>query len=165
MAGKLLAESFGILAIFVLNRKVTEQKPPQLIAGDRYPPFKKPAMNKILFLILIFGTTILSAQEVSCSDLMNYVEKEGYKKGNLNSLQLVSSDWLNSVTAYEIEDVIVVVAEIKKPGNLIYNTKKYIFCGIPSSNWNSFYYGLSDIGKSHGERFHKYIYNYQCNCY
>jgi len=39
MAGKLLAESFGILAIFVLNRKVTEQKPPQLIAGDRWHSF------------------------------------------------------------------------------------------------------------------------------
>ncbi|HLW62394.1 MAG TPA: hypothetical protein VKY33_03250, partial [Flavobacterium sp.] len=36
MAGKSLAVSLGILAIFVHNRKVTEQKPPLLIAGDRY---------------------------------------------------------------------------------------------------------------------------------
>lgn len=36
MAGKSLAESFGILAIFVLNRNATEQKPPLLIAGDRW---------------------------------------------------------------------------------------------------------------------------------
>jgi hypothetical protein len=91
------------------------------------------------------------------------VEENGKKKETVSSYSLIYSTWLKEVTAYSIEDVIVVIASIKED-QYSYFTKKYIFCGIPENNWSSFYYGLYDLNKSYGERFHKYIFDYKCNC-
>ena len=104
------------------------------------------------------------AQDVSCKDLVKYVEDEGYVKATVTSIQLFNSSWLKEVKAYSINNTIVVIAEVKKD-EWGFNTEKYIFCGIPSWNWDAFYYGLYDFGKTYGERFHKYIYNYKCDCY
>jgi hypothetical protein len=104
-----------------------------------------------------------SSQEVNCDDLIDYVKTKGYRKGTVSSISLINSDWLKEVEAYTIDNLIVVIAEIKKDEWGI-NTKKYIFCGIPDSNWSDFYYGMNDVGKTYGERFHKYIIDYQCKC-
>jgi hypothetical protein len=93
---------------------------------------------------------------------MEYVQENGTKTGNVSALSLMYSTWLKDVTAYTIEDKIVVIAEIKKDEYGL-STKKYIFCGIPKQNWENFYWGVNDFGKSYGERFNKYIMDYRCN--
>jgi len=115
-----------------------------------------------LFFLTISYTSILG--QVSCEELIEYVEDEGYVKGTVSSIKLIDSSWLKEVKAYSIENTIVVIAKIKKDKWAI-NSKKYIFCGISSYNWNAFFYGLYDIGKTYGERFHKYIYDNKCKCY
>ncbi len=121
--------------------------------------------KSILIVIFLFvGRNFIKAQDISCTTLMEYVIKNGYIKANVNSLQLINSSWLKDVTAYSVDNKIVVIAEIKTDNTGIF-TKKYIFCGITSSTWDSFYYGLSDFGKSYGERFQKYIIDNVCNCY
>ena len=120
----------------------------------------KFCLLKFLFL-LPFS---LCSQSVSCEDLMEYVKKEGYRKGSVTSILLIDSSWLNEVEAWKVDDVMAVIAEIKKDQWGI-STQKYIFCGIPSSNWSAFQYGTYDYGSTYGERFHKYIMDYKCNCY
>lgn len=122
-------------------------------------------MKQIVTFISVMILSVLSvgAQEVSCSDLMEYVQQNGFRKGTINSYQLFNSSWLKEVEAYSIENVIVVIAEIKRDEWGI-NTKKYVFCGIPSSNWNAFYTGLYDTNTTFGERFRKYIFEYKCDC-
>lgn len=118
----------------------------------------------IIVLILIFiSTDKLSAQEVSCDNLIDYVIKKGNLKESVFPIQLINSSFLKEVKAYSIDNTIVVIAEYKN-SQPSFTTKKYIFCGIPSSNWNDFYIGLSDLGKTFGERFHKYIIDYRCKC-
>lgn len=115
----------------------------------------------IICLVLLI-TTSLSAQTPQCTKLMEYVIENGTKKEEINAFQLIGSEWLRDVTAYTINDIIVVIAEIKQDD--FGNSKKYIFCNIPSQNWENFYWGLNDYGKTYGERFHKYIFDYKCNC-
>lgn len=104
------------------------------------------------------------AQSVSCEDLMRYVQQEGYNKGTVNTVQLISSSWLSEVKCYSIDNTLVVIAEIKRDQWGI-NKKKYVFCGVPSTKWDAFCFGYYDSGKTYGERFNKYIIDYQCNCY
>ena len=104
------------------------------------------------------------SQDVSCEYLMEYVKNNGKNKGSVSSYQLINSSWLKEVKAYSIENIIVVIAEIKKD-EWGFNTKKYIFCGIPNINWDAFCFGMFDIDKTYGERFHKYIIDYKFNCY
>jgi hypothetical protein len=121
---------------------------------------------KVLLLSLTIGFIFYNyslAQDVTCEELVKYVEDEGYVKGTVTSIQLFNSSWLKEVKAYSIDNTIVVIAEVKKD-EWGFNTEKYAFCGIPSSNWDAFYSGLYDLGKTYGEKFHKYIYNYNCNC-
>lgn len=122
-------------------------------------------MKKIL-LIIIFAFTFVGAkaQEVSCEDLKNFIESKGTQQVEVYSLTLNSS-WLQNVKLYKYDNKYYVIAAIKKNKYDIYNTKSYIFCNIPYSNWTSFHtfdlYGES----TYGERFHKYIKDYICNCY
>lgn len=122
-------------------------------------------MKRIIILSAVIALSILSvtAQEVSCTDLMDYVKQEGNRKATVSSVQLMHSSWLKEVEAYTIENTIVVIAEIKRDEWGI-NTKEYVFCGIPSSNWDAFYGGWNDRDKTFGERFRKYIFEYKCNC-
>lgn len=113
----------------------------------------------ILFVILLFQFS-LHSQSMECEELMEYVKDEGFKKGSLNNVDMKSSSWLEEVTAYEVEDIIVVIASIRKDEWGV-NREDYIFCDIPSSNWDSFYYNLHE---SFGELFHKNIMDYRCNC-
>ena len=118
----------------------------------------------LLLGILIFTSTPIFSQSTSCSELLNYVERNGRSKGSVSSLSLYDSSWLSGVEAYTIEGNLAVVATITKNEYDMYG-KKYVFCGIPSSNWDAFYYGTYDYGPSYGERFHKYIFDYVCECY
>jgi len=120
-------------------------------------------MRKIFFLLILLYVHIGSAQEVSCENLLEFIESEGYRKGSLSSYTLNSS-WLYKVTAYEYDYRIYVVAEIKR-NEYSFSTNTYIFCGIPSQNWSNFRYGSYGDSNSYGERFHKYIIDYVCNCY
>jgi hypothetical protein len=121
-------------------------------------------MKKLILLLLLVNITYLNAQDVACADLMDYVKENGYQKAEVGTYQLYDSSWLKKVTAYSLNNNILVVAEIKRDQYGI-NTKEYVFCGISSSAWDGFYYGLYDIGKSYGERFNKYIMDSQCDCY
>lgn len=102
------------------------------------------------------------SQQITCDDLINYVLDKGSRRGSVGSLSLMNSSWLKSVEAYSIENTIVVIAEIKRENS--YSTKKYIFCGVPSQNWDRFSSGLYNMDKTYGEKFHDYIMDYQCNC-
>jgi len=101
-------------------------------------------------------------EQTSCEELINYATKNGSRIGSLSAFSLMNSEWLKSVDAYSIEDVIVVIAEIKKDNS--YSTKKYIFCNVPSQNWDNFSSSWSERNKTYGEKFHDYIMNYQCAC-
>jgi hypothetical protein len=122
----------------------------------------KKLFTLVTFIIFSIGAY---SQEVSCEDLKNFIEKKGRYYASLSSVVLNSS-WLNKVTCYTYEGKNYVVAEIRK-NEYSYTTKSYIFCGIPNTNWFGFYHGNDyvDIRKTYGERFHKYIIDYQCNCY
>lgn len=120
-------------------------------------------MKKRYFTLLVgwFLSISLMAQDVSCNELIDYVKKEGRYIESVSAIQLLSSAWLREVEAYSIDNSIVVIAKIQQDQ---YSTKRYIFCGIPRSNWNNFYVGLNDLTKTYGERFNKYIMDYKCNC-
>ena len=115
-----------------------------------------------IFISCFIFISLTFAQDIKCDDLINYIEKEGRYIESVNAIQLLTSTWLKEVIAYSIENTIVVIAKIQQNQ---FSTKKYIFCGIPKSNWNNFYVGINDMSKTYGERFHKYIIDYQCNCY
>ncbi|MEZ4942144.1 MAG: hypothetical protein R3D58_14795 [Saprospiraceae bacterium] len=100
-------------------------------------------------------------QTISCSDLVNAVEAEASYYDQVTSISLLTSEFLEEVKAYQYEDILFVIAKFKRePGEIF--SKKYIFCGVPTSNWRSFKYG---IGDSYGKRFHQYIMDHVCNCY
>ena len=115
----------------------------------------------IILLVTLSLNSKLNAQSVKCEDLMQFLVTYG-EEDEIPSYYLNSS-WLYGVTAYTYNDVIYVVAEIKA-NEYSYNTNKYIFCGISTLDWMLFQLGDSETF-SFGERFHKYIINYKCNCY
>jgi len=120
-------------------------------------------MKKIILTIIFFAFINNSySQEINCNDLLNFIVKKGYLKGTLSSY-ILDSSWLYKVTAYEYDYKTYVIAEIKK-NEYSYQTSTYIFCGIPNMNWSNFQYGSYGDPDSYGERFHKYIIDYKCNC-
>lgn len=120
-------------------------------------------MKKILILLLLALSVSQSfSQKVDCDDLFNFVIQNGYKKATIPGY-LMDSEWLSKVTAYTYEYKIYVVAEIKE-NQYSYKTTSYIFCNVPSTNWMSFQVGGYGDSNSYGERFHKYIMDYKCNC-
>ena len=120
-------------------------------------------MKRIFTLLALCVFTFNSfSQTVSCNALLSFIKQNGSKKASLPSY-MMNSSWLYEVTAYSYEYKIYVVAEIKK-SEYSYSTSTYIFCGIPSSNWSNFQYGSYGDSGSYGERFHKYIMDYRCDC-
>ncbi|WP_281631839.1 hypothetical protein [Flavobacterium luteolum] len=102
------------------------------------------------------------SQEVSCQALYEYIIDKGYQKASLSNY-ILDSSWLYKVTAYEYNYKTYVIAEIKE-NEYSYKTSTYIFCGISNMNWNYFQFGDYNDSNSYGERFHKYIFNYKCDC-
>ena len=111
----------------------------------------------------VVNSTKNYSAKIQCDDLINYVETNGFERDGISSLQLINSSWLKEVKAYSIQNSIIVIAYIKED-ELSMSAKKYIFCGIPELNWDNFYNGYYDIGKTFGEKFHKYIIDYECKC-
>ena len=100
---------------------------------------------------------------ISCNDLLETVEEHGYDEGSLSRFSM-GSQWLQIVTAYEYDGSIYVVATIKD-NQYSYDARTYIWCDVPSMNWYSFKNGRYGDSDSYGERFHKYIIDYKCDCY
>lgn len=96
----------------------------------------------------------------SCDELIVFLKSNGEIIKKLSSYHLTSS-WLNRVTGYIYEGNIYAIAEIKD-SEWPYKIKSYIFCNISESNWSNF--DNIYINGSYGERFHKFIFDYQCNC-
>lgn len=99
---------------------------------------------------------------VTCNEFFEYIIDKGYQYGKVSGYSM-DSEWLKTVTAYKFEGALYIVAEIKE-NEYSYSTKSYIFCGIPTYNWNKFKSGGYGDSNSYGERFHKYIFDYKCNC-
>jgi hypothetical protein len=118
-------------------------------------------IKALLLSILVFCLTDTQAQSVKCTDLLQFIKQNGYRKGEVGSYQLMNSSWLKSVTAYTYDNAIFVVAVIKK-NEYDFQGKTYIFCGIPSRNWD--YFSIYDTNPSYGEKFRKYIIDYKCDC-
>ena len=119
-------------------------------------------MKTYILLLLSLLASSSFAQEVSCDDLQTFIIKNGYSKATISSYTL-DSEWLYEVKAYTYKYKTYVVAKIK-PNEYSYQTKSYIFCGIPNQNWSNFQYGSYGDSESYGQRFHKYIIDYVCDC-
>ncbi|PHR10651.1 MAG: hypothetical protein COA40_13540 [Aequorivita sp.] len=119
-------------------------------------------MKHFFPILLICFSLNLSAQSVTCEDLMDFIETEGMYSSSVSSYTLDSS-WLSKVTLYSYDMNYFVVAHIKT-SEFSYASTPYIFCGIPYRNWLNFKNGSYGDTDSYGERFHKYIFNYQCDC-
>src|SRR5690606_23216627 len=116
-----------------------------------------------LFLFILLSIYSKSfAQSVTCDVLLAFIKQEGFYSSSISSYTLNSS-WLYKVTAYTYDYKTYVVAEIKT-NEYSYNTTTYVFCGIPTRNWSNFQHGSYGDSDSYGERFHKYIIDYQCDC-
>jgi hypothetical protein len=129
-------------------------------------------MKKIIGIIILYialKSKVSYCQEITCEELTKYVEKEGYSFEKVNSFQLIESSWLNEVQAYLVnlddERIIFVIASIKQD-KFGFSNKKYIFCNVPKKNWDFFSkpYLTFNTNESYGDRFHKYIRDYECNC-
>jgi hypothetical protein len=118
---------------------------------------------KHLFTLFLFAFSInITAQSVSCDELVDFIETKGMYSNSVSSYTLDSS-WLTKVTLYSYNMNYFVVANIKT-NEYSYTSKPYIFCGIPYSNWQRFQTGSYGDTDSYGERFHKYIFPYKCDC-
>ena len=122
----------------------------------------KPSLA--IIIILFIFTCSCFGQGVKCTDLLTYVKSKGTERGAVSSFQLLESAWLIRVEAWDIDGTIAVIAEIKTDDWGL-TSKEYVFCNISATSWNAFAHGLYDYNTTYGERFHKYIMDYRCNCY
>ncbi len=111
-------------------------------------------------IVFLFQSSYTYTQNVSCEQLVRSVESETTFYDDILWVNLVYSEFLEEVKAYQYKDGLFVIAKFKREPTAIFG-KKYIFCGVPPSNWNAFKNG---IGDTYGKRFHKYIMDYLCNC-
>ena len=98
----------------------------------------------------------VSSNSMSCDKLQDRIKDNGYRIKRLRSYTL-DSEWLYEVSAYEYQDQLYVIAEIK----VDYSKKNYIWCNVPSRNWRRF----KNSSDEYGEAFHEYIMEYHCGCY
>lgn len=119
-------------------------------------------MKHILTVLLIVFSLQMSAQSVRCEELVDFIQTEGMYSSSLSSYTL-DSTWLKKVTLYSYDSNYYIVADIKT-SEYSYSSTSYIFCGIPFQNWLNFKNGSYGDSDSYGERFHKYIFNYKCDC-
>lgn len=119
-------------------------------------------MKRYILVFLLSFSFFASAQSVSCGELMSFIKSEGMYSSSISSYTLDSS-WLTKVTLYNYDMKYFVIAEIKA-NKYSYGSKPYIFCAIPFNNWSNFKNGGYGNSDSYGERFQKYIFDYQCNC-
>ena len=111
-------------------------------------------MKKLLLLSALLISSIIIAQ-TKCNDLLNTV-----KTLKVNHTDYISdSSWLQKVTFHEHYDsqsrrkVFFAIAKM--------NNREYVFCDFPFSNQLGY---IAKWNLSSGKAFHKYIFNYKCNC-
>uniref|UniRef100_UPI00404AB8F2 hypothetical protein n=1 Tax=Flavobacterium sp. TaxID=239 RepID=UPI00404AB8F2 len=119
-------------------------------------------MIKKLIFICLFSINFTYSQDVSCNDLLDYIIENATHEKTI-SKYILDSSWLNKIECYYYDGKYYVVADIKK-NEYSMQTNKYIFCGISRMNWTNFKIGSYGDSDSYGERFHKYIFDYKCNC-
>jgi len=123
-------------------------------------------MSKTIFILSVLflcSFSSLKGQTTSCTQLMAYVKTNGISKGTIDNSMFINSEWLRKTEAFSIDNSIVVIADFYDKSH--YSFKSYIFCGVPSSNWDTFYDNrMLLLDKSTGEQFREYIYDYKCNC-
>lgn len=115
----------------------------------------------LMFFVVAFSFNV-QAQAVKCDDLIHLISEDGKYMSEVTQPGIIQSSWLKSVTAYEYDGKIFAIAIIKRND---YDSigKKYIFCNIPMKNWDSFAHSFQ-VTLTFGEKFHKYIIDYECNC-
>jgi hypothetical protein len=137
-------------------------------------------MKKLLLILFINIPFFVASQNISCTELLNYVEKEGYRFP-INRKPSILSKWLGDVTAfsmveedpslykvsdifnhYDSDGVYVIVAQFYSDD--LRTKSKYVFCNVPISDWDTFDRSLY-LSQSRNEMFNKYIMKYRCNCY
>jgi hypothetical protein len=111
-------------------------------------------MKKLILLSALLISSITIAQ-IKCSGLLNTV-----KALKVNHTDYATdSSWLQKVTFHEYYDsqsrkkVFFAIAKM--------NGREYVFCDFPLSNQLSY---VAKWNLSSGKAFHKYIFNYKCNC-
>lgn len=122
---------------------------------------KKLRSFLILFLITI-GIIKGYAQNISCKDLIEYVERN-YDYKSSTSQTSMFSNWILYSNYYEVKENGVVIAYFKRNEFDYYGTP-YIFCGVDYNRW-LYYQKLIILYDSPGKAFRESIYNYKCNCY
>ncbi len=124
-------------------------------------------MKKLIFILsalFLISYNSVEGQTTSCSQLIEYVYKNGTSKDVIDNGLQINSEWLKKVEAFSIENKIVVIAEMYTDKSH-YSTKKYIYCDVPPFNWDSFYNSrMLILNTTLGERFHQYVVDYKCNC-
>ena len=111
--------------------------------------------------VIIFFCNSAKAQTAPCSQLIDYVYRNGTSKDKIDSVLFTYSSWLKGVESYTIDNKIVVIATLNKNGS----TKQYIFCDVPPTIWDTYYKNrMLILDKTLGEQFHEYIYGYKCDC-
>ncbi|MCR8667088.1 hypothetical protein NO995_05300 [Aestuariibaculum sp. M13] len=128
---------------------------------NRYSKVNLPKYNPITFeeMLSAYQISQRNYNKVSCSEVIKVLENSKLIKDQIKNYTLNSS-WLKTVTKYTYENQNFVIIEVLE-NEYSYKTSKYIFCGIPTLNWINFKTGLSG---TYGERFHKYIFKYKCDC-
>jgi len=126
----------------------------------------------IAICILLFATLGKAKAQISCDALISYVESNCSRSySQVPATLLWSSKFIKNIIGYNCEDNIVVIAELYV--DKYKNSKKYIFCNIPSRNWSWYTWPLGCEGdgprfgytrNSKDVQFRKYIFDYQCDC-
>jgi len=109
---------------------------------------------KILVTFALITMSLTASAQESCDELKSSIETE--LSGE--SYTVLDSEFLTSVTGYyhSDSDTYFVVTQIDY-------VDTYIYCGIPSYNWDQF--KLEVYGDQVGETWHRVIKPYKCNCY
>ena len=116
-------------------------------------------INKLIFFLLTLFGLFVTAQTVSCNDLVRYAKS---KVNNPFTVNTVGSSLLAKVEYYPVDYNSGLLIAYIKQNDYDYVGMPYIYCGINSRRWNEFKF--EGIVKSWGEAFHKYIKDYTCDC-
>lgn len=120
-------------------------------------------LSLMILSLTSFKNKVLNYDTTSCVELIKNVKSEAKFIDEVSQV-FTNSQWLKGVKLYQYDDTYFVIASIKAKNDYSYSGKEYIFCGISKTQWTSFKTGIYDVDLTYGERFHKYIIEYQCNC-
>lgn len=120
-------------------------------------------LGLVILSLTSFKNKKFSLEAISCVELIKNVKSEAKFVDEVSQV-FTNSQWLKDVKLYQYGDSYFVIASIKTKSDYTYSGKEYIFCGIAKTQWNNFKTGVYDVHLSYGERFHKYIIDFLCDC-